>query len=188
MTVAQRLRPLLPFVLIAALAFGYRLIIMADRAAAPNEESRWDPLPAGHDQSAYIHQLHELKSGDFPPTSFYFQPGIVYFLGLVAALAGTTDLLVLRLILAGLAALNCGLLAYVTWRCTGRLRAGLFAGLLLALYPVSACYDTDFVITSQAVILATCYSPAPGWLIVVRAICWRALHWTANGGRRHHPL
>ena len=146
---------MLPFVLIVALAFGYRLVIISDRAAAPNEDARWDPLPEGHDQRTYIEQLHDLQAGEFPPSSFFFQPGIVYFLGVIAAVAGTTDLLVLRLILVALASLNCALMALVTWRWTGRRRAGYFAGLLLAFYPVSACYDTDFVITSQAVIIAT---------------------------------
>ena len=150
-----RIRIILPFLCIVALAFGYRLVIMADRAAAPNEESFWDPLPAGNDQSAYIQQLNELRSGDFPAGPFYFQPGIVYILGAVAAIAGTTDLLALRLIQAALASLNCGLMAVVAWQITDRRRAGLIAGALLALYPVGACYDTDFVITSQAVIIAT---------------------------------
>ena len=84
-----------------------------------------------------------------------FQPGIVYILGAVAAIAGTTDLLALRLIQAAMASLNCGLMAVVAWQITDRRRAGLIAGALLALYPVGACYDTDFVITSQAVIIAT---------------------------------
>ena len=150
-----RIRIILPFLCIVALAFGYRLVIMADRAAAPNDESFWDPLPAGNDQSAYIQQLKDLRSGDFPAGPFYFQPGIVYILGAVAALAGSTDLLALRLAQAALASLNCGLMALVAWQITGRLRAGLIAGALLALYPVGACYDTDFVITSQALIIAT---------------------------------
>lgn len=128
---------------------------MADRAAAPNSESFWDPLPAGNDQSAYIQQVNDWQTGEFPPDVFFFQPGIVYFLGVVAALAGSTDLLTLRLIQAALASLNCGLMAVIAWQVTGSLRAGLIAGALLALYPVSACYDTDFVVTSQAVIIAT---------------------------------
>jgi hypothetical protein len=149
------LRIVLPILCIVALAFGYRLVVMADRAAAPNEESFWDPLPAGNDQSAYINQLRGIKTGDFPPNNFYFQPGIVYLLGVIAALAGTTDLLDLRLIQAAMASLNCGLMAVTAWQATGRLRAGYIAGLLLALYPISVCYDTDFIITSQAVIIAT---------------------------------
>ena len=110
----ERLRPLIPIFLIVALAFGFRLIIMADRAAAPNELSHWDPLPDGHDQATYIRQLHDLQSGDFPPNSFYFQPGIVYFLAFVAALLQSTDLLSLRLFLVALASVNCGLMAALT--------------------------------------------------------------------------
>ena len=99
--------------------------------------------------------MHDLQSGDFPPNSFYFQPGIVYFLAFVAALLQSTDLLSLRLFLVALASVNCGLMAALTWWSTGCRNAGIAAGLLLAIYPVSACHDTDFVITSQALIVAT---------------------------------
>ena len=143
------------FIFIVALAYGHRLVIINDRSAAPNEISSWDPLPKGSDQRAYINKLHELQRGDFPPTRFFFQPGIVYFLGFVASLLQTTDLLSLRLFLAALASFNCGLVAIFTWLATGRQTAGWAAGLLLANYPVSAFYDTDFIITSQALILAT---------------------------------
>ena len=111
--------------------------------------------PNGHDQATYIQQVHDLQSGDFPPKSFYFQPGIVYFLAFVAALVQSNDLLSLRLFLIALASVNCGLIAVLTWWSTGRRNAGIAAGLLLAIYPVGACYDTDFVITSQALIVAT---------------------------------
>ena len=155
MTVAQRLRPLLPFVLIAALAFGFRVVIMVDRAAAPNEMSAWDPLPEGSDQRTYVGKMQDFLRGEYPPKRFFYQPGLVYFLTAASTLLGTSDLVALRLFSAALSALNCAFLAYVTWRLTGRRLAGLAAGFLLALYPVSACYDTDFVITSQAIILAT---------------------------------
>lgn len=151
----KRLRIALPFVFVIALAFGYRAIVMVERAAAPNEISKWNPLSEGSDQYTYIQQLHDLQSGEFPPQTFFYQPGIVYFLGAVSALISSTELLRLRLFLVALASLNCGLMALIAARLTGRRRAGWLAGLLLALYPVSAFYDTDFVITSQALILAT---------------------------------
>ena len=159
----QKTRVALPFLLIMALAFGYRLQLMTDRAAAPNEISDWDPLPDGADQTTYLAQLYDLQTGDFPSETFYYQPGIVFFLGAVAALISSSELLHLRLALVALASLNCALMAFVTWRCIERRRAGIAAGLLLALYPVSAFYDTDFVITSQAIILATLML-ASAWL------------------------
>ncbi len=155
MTAGGRLRQLWPLLFIIVLAFGHRLVIMADRAAAPNDLAAWEPLPAGSDQRTYYGQFLDLQGGRFPPRRFHYQPGIVYFLGAAGALAGSSGLLQLRLVTAALAALNCGLMAAFTWRATGRRRAGLAAGLLLALYPVSAFYDTDLVITSQALVLAT---------------------------------
>ncbi len=151
----RRLGRLWPLLIIVLLAFSYRFIIMADRAAAPNELSKWDPLHEGSDQETYFSQFLALQRGDFPPDKFYFQPGIVYFLGFAGALLQTSDMTALRLFTAALAALNCGLLAGFTWLASGRRNAGLAAGLLLALYPVSAFYDTDFVITAQALMLAT---------------------------------
>ncbi len=144
-----------PLLFIIVLAFSYRFVIMADRAAAPNELSKWNPLPTGTDQSAYFARFLALQRGDFPPPQFYYQPGIVYFLGFAGALLQTSDMAALRLFTAALAALNCGLMALFTWRATGSRTAGLASGLMLALYPVSAFYDTDFVITSQALVLAT---------------------------------
>ena len=149
MTVGGRLRPLWPSLLILVLALGHRLAIMADRAAAPNELSAWDPLPEGSDQNSYYRQFLDLQEGRFPPARFYYQPGIVYFLGFAGLLTGSDGLLQLRLFTAALAALNCALTAAFTWRATGRRGAGLAAGLLLALYPVSAFYDTDLVITAM---------------------------------------
>ncbi|MCY4540705.1 MAG: hypothetical protein OXE52_20985 [Chloroflexi bacterium] len=155
----------LPFLLVTLIAFGYRLIIMEERASAPNQISAWDPLPIGTDQNTYIAQMHELFRGEFPPKAFFYQPGIVYFLAAVAKVIQSTELYSLRLALVALASLNCGLMAMIAAWATGRRRAGLLAGLLLAFYPVSAYYDTDFIITSQAVILATLMLGFAWWAI-----------------------
>lgn len=178
-----------PLLFIIILAFSYRLVIMADRAAAPNELANWDPLPKGTDQSAYFARFLALQRGDFPPASFYYQPGIVYFLGFAGALLQTSDMAALRLFQAFLAALNCGLMALFTWRATGSRTAGLASGLLLALYPVSAFYDTDFVITSQALVLATLLfgqrlarPPSPAQPVLA------AGDWPGCRRRRSHPL
>lgn len=152
---SSKLRRLLPFLVIIVLAFGYRLIVMAERAAAPNDISAWNPLPEGSDQLTYITYMQDLIAGDYPSGPFYYQPGIVYFLAAVATLIQSNELFALRLALVCFASLNCGLVAYFTAWATGRRRAGLLAGLLMALYPVSAYYDTDFIIASPALILTT---------------------------------
>ena len=166
-----RIQKALPFILLVALAFGYRGLIMLERAAAPNEISHWDPLPPGADQTAYIEQVRDLQTGAWPPSTFYYQPGLVYMLGALAGLIGSVELLPLRLAQALLASLNCGLLAATAWRATGHKRAGILAGLLLALYPVSAFYDTDFVITSQALVLSSLML-ACAWLAYERPRNW----------------
>lgn len=178
MTTRPLARSLWPLLLIVLLAFGYRLLIMADRAAAPLEVAAWDPLPGGSDQKVYLERLQALQRGDYPPQRFAYQPGFVYFLGLVSALTGSADLHTLRLVLALIASLNCGLMAGMTWLATKRRGAGLSAGLLLAFYPPAAFYDTDFVITSQALTLATLMTGA-AWLAWRRP---RALVWPALSG------
>ena len=176
MTTRRLARSLWPTLVIVLLALGYRLLIMADRAAAPPEVAAWDPLPGGSDQKVYLERLQALQRGDYPPGRFVYQPGFVYFLGLVSALTGSGDLLSLRLVLVVIASLNCGLMAGITWLATGRRGAGLAAGLLLAFYPPGAFYDTDFVITSQALALATLMTGAT-WLAWrrPRLLVWPAL-------------
>ncbi|MCY4526600.1 MAG: hypothetical protein OXB89_08310, partial [Anaerolineaceae bacterium] len=136
------------------------------------------PRPGGATQKVHLQPLQPLQAGNYPPGRFRYQPGFVYFLGLVSALTGSGDLLSLRLFLVTLAAINCGLMAGITWLATGRRGAGLAAGLLLAFYPVSAFYDTDFVITSQTLVLATLMNGAT-WLALRRR---RLLLWPALTG------
>ena len=176
MTVRRLARSLWPLLFIILLALGYRLLIMADRAAAPPEVAAWDPLPGGSDQKVYLERLQALQSGNYPSGRFRYQPGFIYFLGLVSAITGSSDLLSLRLVLVVIASLNCGLMAGVAWLATGRRGAGIAAGLLLAFYPPIAFYDADFVITSQALVLATLMT-ATAWLASrrPRTLIWPAL-------------
>ncbi len=150
--------------LIIALAFSYRLVIILDRATAPDNVAAFDPLPAGADQQTYIDNLRGFANGSYPPAKFYFQPGLPYFLRFASAVMGTTNLGALRVFTAAFAAINCGLMIAVGRLATGQRAVGVGAGLILALYPVSAFYDTDFVITSQAVILATLALFSTLWL------------------------
>ncbi|MCY3947295.1 MAG: hypothetical protein OXF44_13550 [Anaerolineaceae bacterium] len=176
MTTRRLARSLWPLLVIVLLALGYRLLIMADRAAASPAVAAWDPLPGGSDQKVYLERLQALQSGDYPPGRFHYQPGFIYFLGLVSAITGSDDLHSLRLVLVVIASLNCGLMAGITWLATKRRGAGLAAGLLLAFYPPGAFYDTDFVITSQSLVLATLMTGA-AWLAWrrPRTLVWPAL-------------
>lgn len=148
-------RDVLLILLVIALAFTYRAIIICDRAAAPDNTGAFDPLPAGSDQLTYYKSIADYHAGTYPPSTFHYQPGISYFLIGLTNVIGTSNLAVLRLSLAALAAVNCGLLYGVTQLGFRNRRISLIAALLLAVYPVSAFYDTDLVITSQAVILLT---------------------------------
>ena len=140
---------------IILLAFTYRMVVLAERAAAPPEIGAIDPLPVGSDQGTYYSQARAFATGEFPPSTFYYQPGMAYYLRGVMLFTGSESLIVLRVAGIILAALNCGLMVLTGWLATGRRAVGFLAGGILAIYPVVAFYDTDLVITSQAVILTT---------------------------------
>src|SRR5262249_4304914 len=67
----------------------------------------------------------------------------------------TDNLGALRVMVAALASLNCGLMIAVARMAFGKRWVSILAGLLLALYPVGALIDTDFAITSEGTILVT---------------------------------
>ncbi len=160
---------------IVLLAFAYRMVILAERAAAPPEIGAIDPLPGGSDQRTYYHQALAFATGEFPPITFYYQPGIAYYLRGVMLLTGSESLITLRVVGIALAALNCGLMVAVAWLATGRRAVGYLAGGILAIYPIAAFYDTDLVITSQAVILATAQLLGAVWLWRRPGQWWGAL-------------
>ncbi|MBN1564725.1 MAG: hypothetical protein JXA10_12840 [Anaerolineae bacterium] len=148
-------RDMLIGLLIVALAFGLRMVIIMDRAHAPNEISVFDPLPSGLDQTKYVRHITDYQAGTFPPPRYWYQPGISWFLIASSAIIRTTNLGALRVWIAALASLNCGVFVLTTRLAFGRRWVSALAGFLLAIYPVGAFYDTDFVITSQATELLT---------------------------------
>ena len=139
---------------VIALAFAFRLVIIVDRAYEPHDGA-FAPLPAGSDQRTYYSHIQGFRDGTFPPDTFWYQPGMSYFMIGASALMRTDDLGALRVLVAALASINCGLFIAVTRLALGRRDAAILAGVLLAFYPVGAFYDTDFVITSQATVLLT---------------------------------
>ncbi len=141
--------------LIVLLAFTFRLIVIVDRAYAADKGSAFDPLPVGSDQLTYYNHVAAYARGEFPPQHFFYQPGMSYFLIGAVKLMRTDNLGALRVLIAWLAAVNCGLLVLVTRLLWEKRTVAWLAGCLLAIYPVSAFYDTDFVITSQATELLT---------------------------------
>jgi len=140
--------------LILLLAFSYRVVVILDRAAAP-AVSQWDPTAGGGDQGVYYNAIAEYHAGTFPPPTYFFQPGMSWYMVLASGLLRSDSVGALRIFGAALAALNCGVLVLVGWLAFDRRWPGHLGGLLLALYPVAAFYDTDFTITSQGTIIVT---------------------------------
>jgi len=134
---------------VVLLAFAFRLLILVNRAQSP-VVGAFDPLPEGTDQRVYYESIAHYHDGSYPPTRYFFQPGMPWFLIAASTLLRTDNPGALRVLIAWLASVNCGLLIAITRLAFGRRWIAVLAGVLLALYPVSAFYDTDFVITSQA--------------------------------------
>ncbi|HML23700.1 MAG TPA: hypothetical protein PKD09_18735, partial [Aggregatilinea sp.] len=139
--------------LVVLLAFALRTVIIFDRANAPNDISAFNPLPVGSDQRTYYNAIALYRAGEFPPPTYHYQPGMPWFMVGSSELLGTDNLGVLRLFVAALASINVGLFMATARLASGRRWVSVIAALLLAVYPVSAFYDTDFVITSEAIIL-----------------------------------
>ena len=157
---------------IILLAFAFRVVIIIDRANAPNEIAAFDPLPRGHDQFKYYQHIKDFREGVFPPDRYFYQPGMSWFLIASSTIIRSDNLGALRVWTAALASINCGLFIASTRLAFGRRWVSLLAGMLLAIYPVSAFYDTDFVITSQTIVLLSLALFGILWL-------WRSPHnWT----------
>lgn len=146
-------RSLLAVVLIVLFAFALRAVVVFDRAA--NDPNFYD-LPAGSDQRTYINQVTGFEAGLFPTEPFYFQPGIVYYFALIRQFSGP-DLGAMRLMLAFMGALACGMMIGIGWLVTRREWGGYFAGLLLALYPIANFYASSLLIEGAAVVYLTAF-------------------------------
>ncbi|MCY4010042.1 MAG: glycosyltransferase family 39 protein [Anaerolineaceae bacterium] len=168
-------RDTLVLLFVILLAFTYRMVILAERAAAPPEISAVDPLPVGDQTGYYNNAAYGFDKGTYPPKTFFFQPGMSYFLRALMLLTGSKDLIVLRVVCIALASLNCGLMVFVGWFTTKRREVGYLSGLILALYPVASFYDTDFVIASQAIILTTLQVFAALWLWRKPRLWWGSI-------------
>ncbi len=134
-------------VLIVLLAFGLRVVVVFDRAAG-------DPAflpPAGTDQAVYWGLAQRYEAGSWPDGPFHWQPGMVYFLVGARALVGDS-VGMLRLVTSLAGALACGFLVGAGWLLTRRRRGGYAAGLLLAVYPVTLFYTTEFLTETPAVL------------------------------------
>ncbi|HXG89638.1 MAG TPA: tetratricopeptide repeat protein [Vicinamibacterales bacterium] len=92
------------------------------------------------DSRGYDAWAQRLAGGDWVGSEVFYQaPLYPYFLGLIYALVGR-DLLIVRLVQASIGALSCVAVAYGVSRLVSR-RAGLVAGVMLALYPPAIFFD-----------------------------------------------
>jgi 4-amino-4-deoxy-L-arabinose transferase-like glycosyltransferase len=142
------------------LAFALRAVIIADRARS---DWAWEP-PPGTDQATYVRFAAGCEAGTWPDGPFRWQPGIVYYLVGVRALVGDS-LVMMRLVTALTGALGCGWMVAVGWLLTRRRWGGWLAGLLLAVYPVTAFYATELLTEGLAVALVC--------LFLLLALWWR---------------
>jgi len=119
---------------ISAVALAIRLIYLWQIRHAP-----FFTLLMG-DSKGYDEWARRIAAGDWIGTDVFYQaPLYPYFMGAIYALVGH-DVLAVRVCQALLGSVACALIADATWRLFSK-RAGVIAGLLLALYPPAIFFD-----------------------------------------------
>jgi tetratricopeptide (TPR) repeat protein len=150
---------------ISAVALAIRLIYLWQIRHAP-----FFTLLMG-DSKGYDEWARRIAAGDWIGTDVFYQaPLYPYFMGAIYALAGH-DVLAVRVCQALLGSVACALIADAAWRLFSK-RAGIIAGLLLALYPPAIFFDglvqktaLDAFLTSLAIwiISGIVVSPKGSW-------------------------
>ncbi|MBI5668262.1 MAG: hypothetical protein HZC41_09670 [Chloroflexi bacterium] len=138
-------RDILAGVLIVLLAFALRVVVVFDRAAG---DTAFIP-PEGTDQQVYVELAAQYEAGTWPRGVFFWQPGTVYFLVGIRALVGDA-IAVMRLAVSVAGALACGFVVAAGWLATRRHWGGYLAGLVLAVYPVTMLFSTEFLSENMA--------------------------------------
>lgn len=119
---------------IAVLALVIRIVYLQEVRQSP-----FFTLLMG-DSKSYDTWGQQVAGGDWIGTEVFYQaPLYPYFLGVVYSLFGH-DLMAVRVVQSCLGALSCALLAHAAWRLFDR-RAGIVAGLMLALYAPAIFFD-----------------------------------------------
>src|SRR5262245_60716193 len=119
---------------LAAVAFIVRLVYLWQIRQSPF----FTPLLG--DSKGYDQWARRIAAGDWVGTDVFYQaPLYPYFMGAIYAAAGH-DVLSIRVCQAILGSISCALVAHAAWRLFSR-RAGVIAGLLLALYPPAIFFD-----------------------------------------------
>jgi Flp pilus assembly protein TadD len=156
----------LPFVAIFLLALAVRLIHLWQIRRAP-----FFTLLIG-DGRAYDLWAQRIAAGDWIGQDVFYQaPLYAYFLAAIYTIAGH-DLLVVRLVQAGLGSLACALVAAAGSRLFSR-PAGIAAGLILAVYAPAIFFDG--LIQKSAldlILLAVMLWLLARWLIDQPALTW----------------
>src|SRR5262245_5255798 len=123
-----------PALVIFAIAFAIRLVHVVQIRSTP-----FFSLLMG-DSRGYDEWAQRIAGGDWWGTEVFYQaPLYPYFLGVIYAVAGR-DLLIVRLIQAAIGAASCVLIALAAGRLISR-RAGIAAGVMLALYAPAIFFD-----------------------------------------------
>jgi 4-amino-4-deoxy-L-arabinose transferase-like glycosyltransferase len=108
---------------------------------------------------------------------FYQAPLYPYFMGLIYTVAGH-DVLAVRICQAVLGSISCALIAHAAWRLFSK-RAGIIAGLILALYPPAIFFDGLLQKTALDAFLVSLAIWIISGLVVSASSSWRS--WVGLG-------
>src|SRR5215510_12651971 len=161
----RQISPIAIFAAILAFALLVRLLYLWQIREAP-----FFTLVMG-DSKGYDEWARRIAAGDWIGTDVFYQaPLYPYFMGAIYTVAGH-DVLAVRVCQAVLGSISCGLLAHAAARLFSK-RAGIIAGVMLALYPPAIFFDgllqktaLDAFLTSLAIwiISGLIVSPTASW-------------------------
>jgi tetratricopeptide (TPR) repeat protein len=130
------------------------------------------------DSKGYDEWARRIAGGDWIGSDVFYQaPLYPYFMGAIYAVAGH-DVLAVRICQAILGSISCALVAHAAWRLFSK-RAGLIAGLILALYPPAIFFDGLLQKTALDAFLTSLAIWIISGLIVTPSSSWRP--WVALG-------
>jgi 4-amino-4-deoxy-L-arabinose transferase-like glycosyltransferase len=136
-------------VLIVLMAFGLRVVLVFDRAA---HDGRFYPPPLS-DSDTYFQMGKGILAGTYPYKPYDYQPGAAYAYALLMGATGQPSIPMLRIALSLVDAIGVGFLIGAGWLLSNRASGGYFAGLSMALYPVSIYYGTVLLLEPLAAFL-----------------------------------
>src|SRR5262245_47077509 len=175
----KQISPIAIFAAISAFALLVRLLYLWLIREAP-----FFTLLMG-DSKGYDEWAKRIAAGDWIGTDVVYQAALYPYFMVATSTVARQDVLAVRLCQSVLGSVSCALIAHAAWRLFSR-RAGIIAGLILALYAPAIFFDglvqktaLDAFLTCLAIwiisgLIAWPVRSSRAWMALVRTMCGAA--------------